>query len=104
MGNVAASPWAAQQDPARVVLTLASIDPARGAWHLGWANQAVVTVTAGCSSAQRVSSTAVLLRSAGVSIRSGVLIGADAQDESIGLIQPDSPLVALPAAESIIPT
>lgn len=103
VGNLA-SPWDASEAPARAVLTLATVDPAKGAWHLGWAHQAVVTVTAGCSSAQRVSSAGVLLRSAGVAIRSGVLIGADPQDESIGLVQPETPLVALPAAESIYPT
>ena len=104
MGDIAQSHWMGDEAPARVVLTLATIDPAKGAWHLGWANQAVVAVTAGRSSAQRVSSTAVLLRSAGVKIRSGVLIGADTTDESIGLIHPESPLVALPAAEGITPT
>jgi Chain length determinant protein len=103
VSNMDTSPWTANESPARVVLTLAAVDPGKGAWHLGWANQAVVAVTAGRSSAQRVSSTAVLLRSAGVMIRSGVLIGADAQDESIGLIQSESPLVALPAAEGIVP-
>ena len=97
-------PWDVTADGVNAVLVLTRVDPGRGAWHLRWAKQAIVSVTAGCSSAQRVSSTAVLLRAAGITIRSGVLIGADVQDESIGLLQPESPLVALPAAGGSFPT
>lgn len=104
MSEVAQSPWVAARAGAHAVLALATIDPARGAWHLSWAKEAVVSVTAGRSSAKRVSSTAVLLRAAGIKTRSGVLIGADAQDESIGLLQPDSPLVGLPVADGAIPS
>jgi len=103
MSEVSQPPWVATRDGAQVVLILTTIDPAKGAWHLSWSKQAVVSVTAGCSSAQRVSSTAVLLRAAGIAVRSGVLIGADAQDESIGLLQPDSPLVGLPLVDGVIP-
>ena len=63
----------------------------------------VVTVTAGRSSAQAVNAAAALLRAAGITIRAGVLIGADAQDESIGLLQPESPLVGVPLADDVIP-
>ena len=87
---------------AHTTLAFTTIDPGRGAWHLSWAKEAVVSVTAGCSSSQRVSSTAALLRAAGMAIRSGVLLGADAQDESIGLLQANSPLVGLPV-EGVIP-
>jgi hypothetical protein len=97
-------PWDVTADGVNAVLVLTRVDPGRGAWHLRWAKQAVVSVTAGCSSAQRVSSTAVLLRAAGITIRSGVLIGADAEDESIGLLQPESPLVGLPVADGSFPT
>jgi len=103
MSEVAEPPWSATTDGANAVLVLTTVDPAKGAWHLSWAKQAVVSVTAGRSSAQRVNSTAVLLRAAGITIRSGVLIGADAQDESIGLLQPESPLVGLPVADGVIP-
>ena len=99
MNEIVEPPWVATTDGVSNVLILTEVDPARGAWHLNWAKQAVVSVTAGCSSAQRVSSTAVLLRAAGITIRSGVLIGADAEDESIGLLQPESPLVGLPATD-----
>ena len=103
MNDVVEPPWVATTDGVNVVLVLTRIDPAKGAWHLHWAKQAVVSVTAGRSSAQRVSSTAALLRAAGVTIRSGVLVGADPEDESIGLLQPDAPLVGLPVADGVIP-
>jgi hypothetical protein len=99
MNEIVEPPWVATTDGVRTALTLTGMDLSRGAWHLTWAKQAVVTVTAGRSSAQRVSSTAVLLRAAGITIRSGVLIGADAEDQSIGLLQPESPLVGLPATD-----
>jgi hypothetical protein len=103
MNEIVDPPWVATTDGVSTVLILTAMDLARGAWHLTWAKQAVVTVTAGCSSAQRVSSTAVLLRAAGITIRSGVLIGADAQDQSTGLLQPESPLVGLPATDGAFP-
>ena len=102
MSGVVESPWVEARSGAHAVLALTTIDPGKGAWHLSWAKEAVVSVTAGCSSAKRVSSTAALLRAAGIAIRSGVLIGADAQDESIGLLQPDAPLVGLPVANSVV--
>jgi Chain length determinant protein len=103
MNEVVEPPWVATPDGVNAVLVLTRVDPAKGAWHLEWAMQAVVTVTAGRSSAQAVSSTAVLLRAAGLTIRSGVLIGADDEDESIGLLQPESPLVGLPVADGAFP-
>jgi hypothetical protein len=103
MNEIVEPPWVATTDVASTVLILTAMDLARGAWHLSWTKQAVVTVTAGRSSAQRVSSTAVLLRAAGITIRSGVLIGADADDQSFGLLQPDAPLVGLPATDGAIP-
>ena len=62
MSEVAEPPWSATNDGANAVLVLTTVDPAKGAWHLSWAKQAVVSVTVGRSSAQRVNSTAVLLR------------------------------------------
>jgi hypothetical protein len=103
IGEVVEPPWVATPDGVNAVLVLTKVDPARGAWNLEWAKQAVVSVTAGRSSGQAVSSTAVLLRAAGITIRSGVLIGADAEDESIGLLQPESPLVGLPVADGAFP-
>ena len=91
-----APPWTTAQAEANAILTLASIDPGAGGWHLSWAKEAVILVTAGRSSAQRVNSAAALIRAAGIGVRCGVLLGADSEDESIGLLQPDSPLVRLP--------
>jgi hypothetical protein len=103
MNEIVEPPWVATTGGVSAVLILTGMDLARGAWHLTWAKQAVVTVTAGRSSARRVSSTAVLLRAAGITIRSGVLIGADAEDQSIGLLEPESPLVGLPATDGAFP-
>jgi capsular polysaccharide biosynthesis protein len=103
MNEIVEPPWVATTDVVSTVLILTAMDLARGAWHLTWATQAVVTVTAGRSSARRVSSTAALLRAAGITIRSGVLIGADAEDQSIGLLQPEFPLVGLPATDGAFP-
>jgi Chain length determinant protein len=103
MNELDEPPWVATTDGTNTVLVLTTVDPAKGAWHLNWAKQAIVTVSAGCSSAQRVSSTAILLRAAGITVRSGVLLDADLEDESIGLLQPDSPLVGVPASDGAIP-
>ena len=103
MNEIVEPPWVATPDVVSTVLVLTAMDLSRGAWHLTWAKQVLVTVTAGRSSAQRVSSTAVLLRAAGIAIRAGVLIGADAEDQSFGLLQPESPLVGLPATNGAFP-
>ena len=104
MNEIVEPPWVATTDGVTVVRDFdQGRSPPEGlASQLGETGQSV-SVTAGRSSAQRVSSTAVLLRAAGITIRSGVLIGADAEDESIGLLQPESPLVGLPAADGAFP-
>src|SRR5262249_44484911 len=77
-------------ESADVLLTLVTLDPSLGGDHLaGWAGRAVVTVTAGRSSAARIRSAAEMIRLAGTQLISGVLIGADKTDESLGL--PDAP-------------
>jgi capsular polysaccharide biosynthesis protein len=70
---------------ADVVLALATVDISRGAWHLRSWTKAVVTVTAGRSTPQRISATAELLRASGVAVASAVLFDADPGDESVGL-------------------
>jgi capsular polysaccharide biosynthesis protein len=73
-------------DAADVVLTLADLDPAVGVEHLtSWADQVVILVTAGRSSAERLRTTAKLIRSAGLRLLFAVLVGADRTDESLGL-------------------
>jgi len=78
------------------VLVLATVDPGLGAWQLGWAREAVITVSAGRSSAQHLSAIAELVRAAGVSIAAGVLLDADANDETVGLLKSGEPTGAQP--------
>jgi capsular polysaccharide biosynthesis protein len=71
---------------ADLLLTLASLDPAVGAEHLAtWARSAVVMLTAGRSSAERVHSVGEMVRLAGIEQVSAVLLDADATDQSLGV-------------------
>jgi capsular polysaccharide biosynthesis protein len=71
---------------ADVLLTLATLDPVAGAERLaGWAASAVVMVTAGRSSATRISAVGELVRLAGLPLAGAVLAGADTTDESLGI-------------------
>lgn len=73
-------------DAADVVLTLAEVDPAVGVEHLkSWAEDVVLLVTAGRSSAERLRTTAELIRSAGLHLLFAMMVGADQTDESLGL-------------------
>jgi capsular polysaccharide biosynthesis protein len=79
-------PTAMQWSNADILLALATVDPAVGAWHLlRWASRAVVLVTAGHSTARQLNGTGELLRAASVRVTSSVLIGADLHDDSVGL-------------------
>jgi capsular polysaccharide biosynthesis protein len=70
---------------ADIVLVVATLDPSRGAERLrGWAGDAVVVTTAGRSRADKLRANAEMLRSAGVTLDSAILIGADADDYSPG--------------------
>jgi len=72
---------------ADLLLTLATLDPALGADYLAtWATSAVVVVSAGKSSAERIHGVGEMVRLAGLRLASVVLIGADKLDESIGLM------------------
>jgi capsular polysaccharide biosynthesis protein len=92
-----AEPLAAACASADLLLTLAVLDPSLGGEHLaGWARGAVVMVTAGQSSALRIRAAAEMIRLSGTSLISGVLIGADKTDESLGLtLTPDGDRVAM---------
>ena len=71
---------------ADLLLTLITLDPARGGDHLAtWATNAVVVVSAGQSSAERIHGVGEMIRLAGTRLDSAVLIGADKRDESLGL-------------------
>jgi capsular polysaccharide biosynthesis protein len=77
---------------ADLLLTLVTIDPALGADHLAtWATSAVVVVTAGRSSAARIHAVGELVRLAGMSPVSAVLVDADKTDESTGVTHTPAP-------------
>jgi hypothetical protein len=79
----------AEAADADAVLVVATVDPAVGAWHLrSWAADAVLAVSAGRSTGQRIDAVAELLDAADVTVSSAVLLGADADDESVGLPEP----------------
>jgi capsular polysaccharide biosynthesis protein len=72
---------------ADLLLTLVTLDPALGGEHLPtWAANAVVVVSAGQSSAERIHGVGEMVRLAGMQLHSVVLIGADKRDESLGLV------------------
>jgi capsular polysaccharide biosynthesis protein len=82
----ATDPVAAACASADLLLTLADPDPALGAEHLrGWAGDVVVIITAGRSSSAKINAVSEMLRLAGLSLVSGVLVGAEQADESLGL-------------------
>lgn len=87
----AAGPVVTASASADLLLTLATLDPALGGEHLaGWARSAVAFVTAGKSSAAKVHAVGEMIRLAGMSLISGILVGADETDESVGGVTPDS--------------
>lgn len=83
----------------RVVLVLADVDPTTGAASLGaWADRAVVTVTSGRSSAERIRTAGELVREAGLELRCAVLLGTDRGDDSAGT----APTAQGPAAAAAV--
>jgi capsular polysaccharide biosynthesis protein len=69
-----------------LVLTLAALDPSVGGDHLAtWAPAAVAMITAGQSSWTRIHAAGEMTRLSGTRLVSGVLIGADKTDESLGV-------------------
>ena len=78
---------------ADLLVTLVTLDPSLGAELLlpTWAASAVVVVTAGQSSWARINAVGEMIRLAGTSVTSAVLVGADKSDESLGTAQrPDA--------------
>ena len=73
---------------ADLLLTLATLDPALGGENLTtWATSAVVLVAVGQSSWARIHAVGEMIRLAGVSLTSAVLVGADKTDDSLGVTQ-----------------
>jgi capsular polysaccharide biosynthesis protein len=74
---------------ADLLLTLAALDPSVGGDHLAtWAPAAVAMVTAGQSSWTRIHAASEMIRLSGTRLVSGILIGADKTDESLGVTHP----------------
>ena len=74
---------------ADLLLTLAVLDPSLGGEHLsGWTHGAVAVVTAGRSTAERIHAVGEMIRLAGIRLVSGVLVGADQADQSLGGVHP----------------
>jgi hypothetical protein len=87
---------AADDDPSvgatDVRLVLADVDPSVGADHLrAWTERLVIVVTAGLSSAERLRTTADLVRAAGLDLRFAAFLRADVTDESSGMAGLDRP-------------
>jgi hypothetical protein len=73
-----------------VVLALTTLDPSTGAGHLrAVADEAVLVVTAGRSNAIQVRAATEMLRAAGLNVRSTIMVGADRNDDSLGLVRTD---------------
>jgi capsular polysaccharide biosynthesis protein len=71
---------------ADVLLTLAPLDPTLGAEYLGgWTRGVVAMITTGRSTAARIHAVGEMVRMAGLKLMAGVLVGADSNDESLGV-------------------
>lgn len=81
---------------ADAVFVVASFGPETGAWHLReWGSQAVVTVSSGTSTIQRIATLSELLEAAGIGVRTAVLLDSDPLDDSPGLPVPGVPVPGL---------
>lgn len=81
----ASEPLAAAYGSADLLLSLVPLDPALGGEHLTtWAHDTVVMVTAGKASSTRIHAAGEMIRLAGSSVTSAILLGADKSDESLG--------------------
>jgi capsular polysaccharide biosynthesis protein len=89
---------------ADLLLTLAELHPSLGAEHLStWATRAAVVVTAGESTSTRINAVAEMIRFTGILLVSGVLVGADKNDESLGMTRPRPvPAKEGPESEEVI--
>ena len=83
----ATEPVVAACAAADLLLVLAALDPSLGGDHLAaWTHSAVAMVTGGQSSAARVHGVGEMIRLAGITLISGVLVGADMADQSLGTV------------------
>lgn len=71
---------------ADVLLTVAALDPALGGDHLAtWSGAAVAVVTGGVSTVAKIQSAGEMIRFAGIRLAGAVLLGADPDDDSLGI-------------------
>lgn len=78
---------AAACESADLLLTLIPLDPSLGGEHLTmWAQDVVVTVTAGRSSWTKIRGASEMIRLSGARLVSAVLVGVDKTDESLGVV------------------
>ncbi len=85
-GTGSDDPLAAACASAELVLTLAPLDPALGGDYLAeWASSVVAIATAGRSTAERIHAVGEMIRLAGITQVSAVLVGSDKTDESLGV-------------------
>ena len=83
---------AAAYASADLLLTLVTLDPSLGGEHIAtWAADVVVMATAGRSSSTKIHAVGEMIRLAGTSPFSAVLVGADKTDESIGVTHTPPP-------------
>jgi capsular polysaccharide biosynthesis protein len=98
-GPLAAPPTKAVVAAAKqadLLVTIAELDPAVGGEHLStWAEAAVAVFTAGRTRAARAYAVGEMLRLSGIHAVSGIVVGSDATDESLGAAPvPDSAVAA----------
>ena len=76
-------------DDADALLVLATLDPAFGAEHLAsWVTDAVMILSPRGVTLTRMDVGREMLREAGISLRSVILLDSDAQDDSSGALSP----------------
>lgn len=91
---------------AKVMITVAELDPAVGGEYLStWATEAVAVFTAGRTRAARAYAVGELLRLSGMRAISGIVVGADKTDESLGKASDDAIRLAnFRPAELVLPS
>lgn len=95
-------PTRVRWDGADVVVAVAPADLDTGLDHLaGWADSAILLVTAGRSTAEAISTAAGLLRSAGLQVLSVLMVGTDGTDQSLGRIDDDTDATGEAVTEKI---
>ena len=102
-GPVAAAPSEAVVSAAKqadLVVTIAELDPAVGGEYLStWAEAAVAVFTAGRTRATRAYAVGEMLRLSGIHAISGIVVGSDKTDESLGSAPvPDAAVPAGPGS------